>query len=115
MDQDFIAKKTAGFEALAEELKRYDLNFLSEQCGISVESLKEAAQMIASKKRMIICWGMGITQQHNGVEMIYNIVNLLLMKGASEFKAAELVLYAVTAMYRETEHCLSPSSHQTTA
>jgi anaerobic selenocysteine-containing dehydrogenase len=38
--------------------------------------------MIASKKRMIICWGMGITQQHNGVEMIYNIVNLLLMKGS---------------------------------
>lgn len=31
---------------------------------------------------MIICWGMGITQQHNGVEMIYNIVNLLLMKGS---------------------------------
>lgn len=82
LDHDFIAKKTAGFEALAEELKRYDLNFLSEQCGISVESLKEAAQMIASKKRMIICWGMGITQQHNGVEMIYNIVNLLLMKGS---------------------------------
>ncbi|WBX98114.1 FdhF/YdeP family oxidoreductase [Chryseobacterium gambrini] len=82
LDQDFIAKKTAGFEALAEELKRYDLNFLSEQCGIAVESLKEAAQMIASKKRMIICWGMGITQQHNGVEMIYNIVNLLLMKGS---------------------------------
>lgn len=82
LDHDFIANKTAGFEALAEELKRYDLNFLSEQCGIPVENLKEAVQMIASKKRVIVCWGMGITQQHNGVEMIYNIVNLLLMKGS---------------------------------
>lgn len=82
LDHDFITNKTAGFEALTEELKRYDINFLSEQCGIAVENLKEAAHMIASKKRIIICWGMGITQQHNGVEMIYNIVNLLLMKGS---------------------------------
>lgn len=82
IDHGFIAEKTAGFEALREELKRYDLGFLAEECGIPVEKLKEAAQMIAERKRIIICWGMGITQQHNGVDMIYNIVNLLLMKGS---------------------------------
>lgn len=82
LDQEFIENKTAGFNELIEELKRYDLNFLSEECGIPVENLREAAQMIAYKKRIIICWGMGITQQHNGVKMIYNIVNLLLMKGS---------------------------------
>ncbi len=82
LDQDFITNKTAGFNELVEELKRYDLNYLSEECGIPVENLREAAQMIAYRKRIIICWGMGITQQHNGVEMIYNIVNLLLMKGS---------------------------------
>ncbi|AZA84352.1 hypothetical protein C1637_05790 [Chryseobacterium lactis] len=82
LDQDFIINKTAGFSELIEELKLYDLDFLSAECGISIENLREAAQMIASKKRIIICWGMGITQQHNGVEMIYNIVNLLLMKGS---------------------------------
>ncbi|UTX48284.1 FdhF/YdeP family oxidoreductase [Chryseobacterium sp. MA9] len=82
LDHDFIINKTAGFNELVEELKLYDLNFLSEECGIPIENLREAAQMIASKKRIIICWGMGITQQHNGVEMIYNIVNLLLMKGS---------------------------------
>lgn len=82
LDHDFIINKTAGFNELAEELKLYDLDYLSEECGIPIENLREAAQMIASKKRIIICWGMGITQQHNGVEMIYNIVNLLLMKGS---------------------------------
>ena len=82
LDREFIANKTAGFEELVEELKRYDINFLADQCGIPVEDLKEAANMIAGKKRIIVCWGMGITQQHNGVEMIYNIVNLLLMKGS---------------------------------
>lgn len=82
IDHGFIAEKTAGFEDLREELKRYDLGFLADECGIPVEKLKEAAQMIAERKRIIICWGMGITQQHNGVDMIYNIVNLLLMKGS---------------------------------
>lgn len=86
LDHNFIAEKTAGFEALTEELKRYDLQFLAEESGIPVEQLKEAAQMIATKKRIIICWGMGITQQHNGVDMIYNIVNLLLMKGSIGIK-----------------------------
>ncbi|WP_294317094.1 FdhF/YdeP family oxidoreductase [uncultured Chryseobacterium sp.] len=86
LDHNFIAEKTAGFEDLTEELKRYDLQFLAEESGIPVEQLKEAAQMIATKKRIIICWGMGITQQHNGVDMIYNIVNLLLMKGSIGIK-----------------------------
>ncbi len=86
LNHSFIAEKTAGFEALTEELKRYDLGFLAEECGIPVEKLKEAAQMIAAGKRIIVCWGMGITQQHNGVDMIYNIVNLLLMKGSIGIK-----------------------------
>jgi anaerobic selenocysteine-containing dehydrogenase len=46
---------------------------------------------------------MGITQ-HNGVEMIYNIVNLLLMKGSIGIRAEEPVLFVVIAMYRETGH-----------
>lgn len=82
IDHDFIAEKTGGFHELTEELKRYDLDFLAKECGIPVEKLREAARMIAVRKRVIICWGMGITQQHNGVDMIYNIVNLLLMKGS---------------------------------
>ncbi|WP_295199255.1 FdhF/YdeP family oxidoreductase [uncultured Chryseobacterium sp.] len=86
IDHDFIKDKTAGFDALVEELKRYDLDFLAAECGIPVEKLREAAQMIAARKRIIICWGMGITQQHNGVDMIYNIVNLLLMKGSIGIK-----------------------------
>lgn len=86
IDHNFIREKTAGFDALVEELKRYDLNFLAAECGIPVEKLREAAQMIAARKRIIICWGMGITQQHNGVDMIYNIVNLLLMKGSIGIK-----------------------------
>lgn len=82
LDYDFIKNKTGGFDDLVKELKLYDLSYLAEECGISLDMLRDAASMIAAKKRMIVCWGMGITQQKNGVDMIYNIVNLLLMKGS---------------------------------
>lgn len=82
LDYDFITNKTGGFDDLVKELKLYDLSYLAEECGISLDMLRDAASMIAAKKRMIVCWGMGITQQKNGVDMIYNIVNLLLMKGS---------------------------------
>lgn len=82
IDQKFIAEKTIGFEELVEDLKQYNLNNLALECGISVDELQQAAKMIAENKRIIICWGMGITQQHNGVEMIHDIVSLLLMRGS---------------------------------
>jgi anaerobic selenocysteine-containing dehydrogenase len=50
---------------------------------------------------------MGITQQHNGVEMIYNIVNLLLMKGSIGIQGGGACPVRVIAMYRETGHYLS--------
>jgi len=37
---------------------------------------------MAFKKRIIICWGMGLTQQPNGVDMIREILNILLLKGS---------------------------------
>jgi molybdopterin-dependent oxidoreductase alpha subunit len=38
--------------------------------------------MMKDKKRIIICWAMGVTQQKNGVDTIKEIVNLILLKGA---------------------------------
>src|SRR5690606_27524914 len=51
-------------------------------CSVSSAKLYEAAQMLAFKKRIIVSWGMGLTQQPNGVAMVKEIVNLLLLKGS---------------------------------
>ncbi|SKB61079.1 oxidoreductase alpha (molybdopterin) subunit [Soonwooa buanensis] len=82
IDRKFIEEKTTGFDELVEDLKQYDINALAAESGISLQQLQEAAHMIATNKRIIVCWGMGITQQHNGVEMIHDIVSLLLMRGS---------------------------------
>jgi anaerobic selenocysteine-containing dehydrogenase len=50
--------------------------------GVPVEQVKEAADMIKHKSKIIICWAMGITQHKNGVDTVKEIVNLTLLKGS---------------------------------
>ncbi|QDW25633.1 FdhF/YdeP family oxidoreductase [Pedobacter sp. KBS0701] len=83
-DQAFIKDKTTGYEAFLEQFKQedYNLDYLARLSGVSKEDLYTAAEMIAFKNRIIFCWGMGLTQQPNGVAMIREIVNILLLKGS---------------------------------
>ncbi|MBO9205513.1 MULTISPECIES: FdhF/YdeP family oxidoreductase [Niastella] len=82
LDHAFIEEKTTGYNAFLSQFEKYDLAELSRQSGVSEADIYEAAQMMAFKKRIIICWGMGLTQQHNGVALIREILNLLLLKGS---------------------------------
>jgi molybdopterin-dependent oxidoreductase alpha subunit len=81
-DQKFIAEKTVGYDAFIKQFDDYKLEDLAAASGVSPSAIYEAAQMMAFKKRIIFCWGMGLTQQPNGVDMIREIVNLLLLKGS---------------------------------
>lgn len=82
LDNKFIQNKTTGFEALVEDLKQYKIEDLAAASGVELDQILEAAEMLAYKKRLIICWGMGLTQQPNGVDMLKEIINLLLIKGS---------------------------------
>ncbi|WP_343706245.1 FdhF/YdeP family oxidoreductase [Flavobacterium sp.] len=81
-DADFIREKTTGYDAFIEQFNRYNLDDLAQLSGVSKEELYQAAEMLAFKKRIIVCWGMGLTQQPNGVDMIREILNILLLKGS---------------------------------
>ncbi|PWV47674.1 FdhF/YdeP family oxidoreductase [Chitinophaga sp. S165] len=81
-DQSFIAKNTVGYDEFIRQLKTYRLEDLVAASGVHVNEIREAADMLVDKKRIIVCWGMGLTQQKNGVEMLKEIVNLLLLKGS---------------------------------
>lgn len=81
-DYNFIEEKTVGYDDFLAQFDNYNLDELAKLSGVSKELLLEAAEMIAFKKRIIVCWGMGLTQQPNGVDMIKEILNLLLLKGS---------------------------------
>ncbi|WGH76026.1 FdhF/YdeP family oxidoreductase [Tenacibaculum tangerinum] len=81
-DQDFIKNKTTGYEEFIKEIEDYNFDELASASGISGEIIQEAAEMLAYKNRIIVCWGMGVTQQPNGVEILREILNLLFLKGS---------------------------------
>lgn len=81
-DHEFIREKTNSYEAFINDLRQYDLHKLSQQCGISLEKITEAGEILAPAKKIIVCWAMGLTQHKNGVENIKECVNLLLLKGS---------------------------------
>ncbi|MFZ6013938.1 MAG: FdhF/YdeP family oxidoreductase [Bacteroidota bacterium] len=81
-DQNFIGTKTAGVDSLLRDLDRYALDDLIRRSGVDKEKVMEAATLLADKKKIIVCWAMGLTQHKNAVDNIREIVNLLLLKGS---------------------------------
>ena len=81
-DHDFIRDKTIGYQELIDDLKQYSVEDLATQCGIPIDHIEKACEIIAPAKKIIICWAMGLTQHKNGVENIKECVNLLLLKGS---------------------------------
>ncbi|KPE49051.1 FdhF/YdeP family oxidoreductase [Chryseobacterium indologenes] len=81
-DKDFINEKTVGYDDFIKQFDHYNLDELAVLSGVSKEGLYQAAEAIATKKRIIFSWGMGLTQQPNGVDMIREILNILLLKGS---------------------------------
>lgn len=81
-DEQFIENKTVGFNEFLQQFNDLDLDELAKEAAVDKDLIYEAAAMIAFKKRIIISWGMGLTQQPNGVDMIREILNILLLKGS---------------------------------
>ncbi len=81
-DKTFIEKDTEGFESFSNHLQQLDIFQLSELAGIDLEEIKQVAEILKNKTKIIACWAMGLTQQKNAVDTIKEIVNLLLLKGS---------------------------------
>ncbi|MBE7178359.1 MAG: FdhF/YdeP family oxidoreductase [Mucilaginibacter polytrichastri] len=81
-DPEFIATKTDGYADFLAQIERYSLDELVAHSGITQTGMRLAAEMLRDKKKIIICWAMGITQHKNGVDTINEIVNLTLLKGS---------------------------------
>tara|TARA_Y100000589_G_scaffold191592_1_gene181495 strand:- start:66436 stop:68724 length:2289 start_codon:yes stop_codon:yes gene_type:complete len=82
LDKFFIENKTAGFKEFKEELNNHDLGALINRTGIKEKEIDSLVNLIAERKNIITCWGMGLTQHVNGVDNIQELVNLLLIKGS---------------------------------
>ena len=81
LDRDFIENKTAGFESMVERVNDTTWDEIVNDSGISRELIESTGKVLASSTATIACWAMGLTQHRNGVAVIQEVVNLLLMNG----------------------------------
>ncbi|MBT3477758.1 MAG: FdhF/YdeP family oxidoreductase [Euryarchaeota archaeon] len=81
LDSEFIEHQTEGYDAMVEKARNIDWKAIVEDSGLTRESISEVGRVVARSKATIACWAMGLTQQPNGVAVIQEVVNLLLMGG----------------------------------
>ena len=82
LDHTFIEQQTEGFSRFASDIKQEKWEVITRESGLSEADIREAASLLVPRKRIILCWAMGLTQHKNAVANIQSCVNLLLMKGA---------------------------------
>ena len=81
VDHDFVADYSAGFTEYAAHVAALDWAKVEESTGLTRAQITEAAEMFRDSPATITCWAMGITQHHNAVATIKEIVNVALLQG----------------------------------
>ncbi len=81
VDRDYVAAHTTGFEQLAESVRTYTPERVSEITGLSTEQLHRTAVLYAGAKAGLIAWTMGVNHSTKGTETVNAINNLALITG----------------------------------
>lgn len=81
VDRNFITEHTEGYQELVANLDQVSWDDLTDQSGLTQKQIREVAQVFITAKEAITCWAMGLTQHHNAVETIQELVNLHLLTG----------------------------------
>ena len=81
LDRDFIAEHTDGFDAFAQAVDQHEWPELERRSGLGRSALEAAATVYARSERVMLIYGMGMTQHRHGVDNVQMLVNLLLLRG----------------------------------
>ena len=81
VDHAFVQQSTEGYAALCDSLDGINWGALVEQSGLTEAQIRAVAEKFIAAEEAISCWAMGLTQHHNSVETIRELVNLHLITG----------------------------------
>ena len=90
LDHDFIKNSTTGFEDVVSKVAKTSWGRIVEDSGLKQLDIEKTGQILSDSKATIACWAMGLTQHRNGVAVIQEVTNLLLMGGHIGKKGAGL-------------------------
>ena len=79
--RDFIERATTGFDEFAASVEEWTLERGSEVTGVPADAIRELAHAYAGAEAAQLCWTLGITEHHNGVDNVLSLCNLALLTG----------------------------------
>jgi formate dehydrogenase major subunit len=81
VDEEFVAARTEGYEAVEELLESYDPVAVEEITGIAAADLEAAAHLYGEAGTGSLLWGLGVTEHKYGSEVVQLLCNLAMMTG----------------------------------
>jgi molybdopterin-dependent oxidoreductase alpha subunit len=81
LDREFIKNHTAGIDELLADIDATSWQEIEEASGLSRSEIELVGNIYANAKRVIINYGMGITQHRHGTGNVQQIANLLMLRG----------------------------------
>jgi formate dehydrogenase major subunit len=79
--RDFVERATTGFDEFAASVEEWTLQRGSEVTGVPADAIRELAHAYAGAAAAQLCWTLGITEHHNGVDNVLSLCNLALLTG----------------------------------
>ncbi|MGO8003117.1 FdhF/YdeP family oxidoreductase [Rhizobium ruizarguesonis] len=81
LDREFIAEHTQGLATLRADIDDTTWDHIVEVSGLAKADIEAAADVYVRAKRVILCYGMGITQHSNGTANVQQLANFLMLRG----------------------------------
>ncbi len=81
LDRNFISDHTTGIDGLLADLDATPWDSIEEASGLSRSDIEAVGEIYAKAERVIINYGMGITQHRHGTGNVQQIANLLMLRG----------------------------------
>ena len=80
-NHEFVRNATGGFDAFVQHVGRFTAETVAPIVGVDAQVIKDLAKDIAAAKRVQLCWTLGITEHHSGVDNVLSLINIALLTG----------------------------------
>ena len=81
LDRAFIEEHTIGIDVLRQDMENTSWPHILTVSGLTMSALSSAVDVYLTAKRVILCYGMGITQHTQGTANVQQIANFLMLRG----------------------------------
>jgi predicted molibdopterin-dependent oxidoreductase YjgC len=77
----FVERATTGYDEYAASVEDWTLERGEQVTGVPAEAIRELAHAYATADAAQLCWTLGITEHHNGVDNVLALCNLAILTG----------------------------------